>query len=204
MMRWVSSATTAVGTEMVSCDSVTLSMGGNFVGALRSRLTVSTFGPPPVRLCRPVRMLSTLSELRASAAAKVSMLPMALFSDAAFSSKIWFRRFSASRADAVISLIEAESATSIGGWPLTPSGRAAPIEPPVRVIVAVPVSPRKSMPTRVSALTGVRASTAMRAITLPGSSATSDRPVTSPTWMPLNSTGDPADRPATDPLMLTA
>ena len=57
---------------------------------------------------------------------------------------------------------------------------------------AVPVRPRKSRPTTVSARIGVPGSTAIVAITSIGRSGTRATAVTSPTVMPLNWTSEPA------------
>ena len=69
---------------------------------------------------------------------------------------------------------------------------------PVSARIAGPVTLVMAMRARVSVLTGARASARMIAIARRGSFGSSDSSWIEPTAMPLNCTGLPTDRPATD------
>ena len=80
----------------------------------------------------------------------------------------------------------------------TSTSRGVPGLPPVSWMIDGPVTLVMAMRARVSVLTGARASARMIAIARRGSFGSSDSSWIEPTAMPLNCTGLPTDRPATD------
>jgi len=88
-----------------------------------------------------------------------------------------------------------ESRGRIASAPLVQVASGEAASPPMSVTAAAPVSPCDSMPTSVSARTGVPRSTPIVASARSGCSGSRPRSVTSPTRMPLNSTAEPTSSP---------
>ena len=120
-----------------------------------------------------------------------------LRSGCAFSATTVSRRRSASRAAWDMLWLAAGSATRSGTSPLAATSGDAET-PPVSAITGEPIRPWKSMPTAVSARTGVLRSMTTVACTCRGLAGSSARAVTSPTRMPLKCTAEPRSSPETE------
>lgn len=97
------------------------------------------------------------------------------------------------------SFCSAESSAMIRGRTSSPRATSLgePGLPPASWMMATPVRPWKVRRAVVSVVTGVPPTTRMRAITWRASSGARISRRTSPTWMPLNCTAPPTDRPVT-------
>ncbi len=155
-----------------------------------------------IRLLALSTMPSILLLLRASASVKVSMFLIALCSNS------WLAAITASALPSVSRTADdrswpaLDSAFKVGSSPSLAASGGEEASTPFSDTEAMPVRPLNSSVTRVSERIGVALSMDKSAATWAGS-LVSSRVVTSPTRMPLNSTGAPTRKPVTEPSKIT-